>query len=129
MHQINSEVKQKFPEKTTPPLEADLSPSCIISYAYFFKKLLFAFPFAPKQVLWNKKKVPGFEGKNQDQKKQIVVNQYKDQENFIIEQKTKSLKDSFFIVKTEKKITPEEVMAKVQKVDKKGTPLSKNDVF
>lgn len=45
---INQEVKKKFPDKTTPPLKANLSADSIISYGYFLKKLKFEEPFKPK---------------------------------------------------------------------------------
>ena len=45
IHKINEEVKKKFPEKTTPKLEADLSDCDIIAFGYFFKKLKFEYPF------------------------------------------------------------------------------------
>lgn len=41
LDQINQEVKQKFPEKTTPPLELPMQDDSIIAYAYLLKKLSF----------------------------------------------------------------------------------------
>lgn len=45
MDQINTEVKQKFPEKTTPPLDLSVKDDSIIAYAYLFKKLSFISKF------------------------------------------------------------------------------------
>ena len=64
-----------------------------------------------------------------DQKRQILVNEYKDQENFTIELSTKSKKDNFFIVKSSKQLLPEEVVKRVQQINMRGNPLIKEDSF
>jgi hypothetical protein len=61
---INEEVAQKFPEKTTEKVTENLQDDSIISYAYFFKKLLFEHPFQKKNVYFNGKEVPGFQAKS-----------------------------------------------------------------
>lgn len=61
---INEEVKAKFPDKTTSPLVPNLDDDSIISYAYFFKKLLFGNPFTKKEISFNGKLVPGFHAKS-----------------------------------------------------------------
>ena len=45
LDQINAEVKAKFPEKTTPPLDLPMKDDSIISYAYLLKKLSFLSKF------------------------------------------------------------------------------------
>ena len=50
----------KFPSKTTPSFEADLQDNDIIAYAYFFKQLLFKFPFSNKEVMFKGKQIHGF---------------------------------------------------------------------
>lgn len=90
VHLINEEVAQKFPEKTTPKIEANMQDDSIISYAYFFKKLLFEHPFLKKTVHFSGKSVPGFGTKTLEHKKQILVSEYTDHDNFLIELKTKN---------------------------------------
>jgi hypothetical protein len=53
---INSEVSNKFPEKTTNPLDYKLTDSDIISFAYFFKKLSFPIAFERAKLCSMRKK-------------------------------------------------------------------------
>jgi hypothetical protein len=42
---INKERGEKFKECTFPPINAQLSPSAIISYAYLYKKVMYPYKF------------------------------------------------------------------------------------
>lgn len=65
-------------------MQANLPNDGIISYAYFFKKLLFEHPFDQKEVRFNNKVVSGFTAKHPEQKEQVLINEFNDNDNFMI---------------------------------------------
>lgn len=95
----------------------------IISYAYFFKKLLFDTPFEKKDIWFNGSLVPGFYAKTKEHTQQVLVSEYKDDDNFIIELKTKSKKDHISLIKTSADLTPEQVLEKLNSTKKGKTHL------
>ena len=113
---INQEVKNKFPEKTTPPLDLPMQDQSIISYAYLLKKLSFITMFErlpDKNFTFNKDhKVHAFYAEKADQRKQIQYCEWKDRDNFTIAIKSKNPKDLLFCVKSENHLTVEEVLKK-----------------
>ena len=124
IHKINEEVKKKFPEKTTPALEANLSDVDIIAFGYFFKKLKFEYPFEKiNEIYFNNKTVNGFRAATKNQKKQILVHKYKDPDNFIVSLQTKSANERIYMLKLEEKYSAEEIVEKVNKIQSNGVPL------
>ena len=103
----------------------------IISFAYLFKQLSFSAKFErrKKGFKFNGKNVESFYAKEKEQKKQITVYRYNDQNNFLISIPDKSAKDSIFFLKTGKSMTVDEVINEVIKNEGKGAPMLKDDLF
>ncbi len=88
-----------------PPLSLHLKDSDIISYAYLFKKLMFATKFKRRdfaQFEFNGKMVKSFYGDKEEQKKQVLVHSYKDESEFMVQIKGKNKNDSLFLIKNKK---------------------------
>lgn len=73
------------------------------------------FLFRKKNVHFGGQNVPGFCAKSIDMKKQVLVYEYHDQDNFLVELKTKKKEDHVLIYKTSKNLTPEQVSEHISK--------------
>jgi hypothetical protein len=96
---INKESRQKFPRKSFPDLKLKLAPTDIISYAYFLKEVEYWAQFKEKEVMFEKERVKGFYAKDYDQKKNIRILEYWDDDRFIISLKLKDGSDELFLAK------------------------------
>lgn len=109
LDQINTEVKEKFPEKTTPPLNIPMQDDSIISYAYLLKKLSFLAKFerlpGANFQFNGDQGVHAFYAENKEQRKQIEYCEYTDRDNFTIAIKSKNPKDLLFCVKSSQPLT------------------------
>ncbi len=114
---INQELLQKFPQKTIPPFTKPLNDSDIISYAYLFKKIEFDIKFDRQKELlfsFNGKNVPSFYASNQQQKGQVFVHHYQNEDSFMVEIKGGKKGDSLFLIKNKGLQTVEEAFQLVQ---------------
>jgi hypothetical protein len=97
---INAESSRKFPGKSFGDLELSLTPTDIIAYAYFLKKVEYVTKFDGKKVRFGAKTaVNGFYAKDRSQKNNIRVLQYVDDDHFIISLKLKHNGDQLFVAK------------------------------
>ncbi len=97
---MNEKANQKFPQKTSVKLQPNLQADSIISFAYFFKMMKFNNPFNKTDVNFKGVLVPSFEAKKLEQKRQVRVHSYKNDENFVIQLETKSQNDHIYFIKT-----------------------------
>ncbi len=96
---INKESRQKFPGKTFRDIELKLAPTEIISYAYFLKKVEYWTQFEEKKVMFEKERVKGFYARRGDQKENIRILKYWDDDRFIISLKLRDDGDELFLGK------------------------------
>jgi hypothetical protein len=84
VEEINRESKKKFPSKSFGDLEISLSPRDIISYAYFLKEVEYETQFEKDDVLFDGQKVAGFIADNEDQRENVKIIKYENDDKFII---------------------------------------------
>ena len=73
-------------------------------------------PYKKKKVTFKEKKVEGFCGDTEKQKKQVKVYEYKDRDNFTVSLKTKAKNDEIFLLKYEENLEVGEVLEMVGKL-------------
>lgn len=127
---INKESKKKFPKKSMPDLEMKLSPSDIISYAYFLKEVQYLTVFEKKTVMFDGKKVEGFYAKNEAQRGNIGVLWYNNDDNFIISLRLKDKKDQLILAKGYPMDSPDTVLKAINAlVSNEPVEMRKSDIF
>lgn len=110
-------------------MTANLPDDGIISYAYFYKKLLFDHPFERKEVLFRGKNHQGFKAKKKEHQQQVLVHEYTDEDNFIVELLTKSKDDHILLYKSSKDWSPEQVLEKINSTKRSQETLQRDDLF
>jgi hypothetical protein len=126
--QINKESREKFPEKSFPDLNISLSDFEIISYAYFLKKVEYKTVFEESDVNFLRTKVKGFKATNNNQRKNISVLAYENEDKFIIKLQLKEHTDSLFIAKGYDMENPTELIKQINET-KSYTNMSAEDTF
>jgi hypothetical protein len=96
---INKESKEKFPTKRLNDLKLELDPKDIISYAYFLKEVEYLNQFKEKNVNFENADVKGFYANNVQQKENIKIVRYWNDDKFIISLQLKDNNDQLFIAK------------------------------
>jgi hypothetical protein len=124
---INKESRQKFPGKSFRDLELKLGPTDIISYAYFLKEVEYWTQFKEKEVLFEKERVKGFYAKGNDQKENIRILKYWDDDRFIISLKLKDGGDQLFLAKGFDMNKPQGIVNEVGGYNSADLPLISND--
>lgn len=97
--EINKESKKKFPNKSFSDLDLKLSDTDIISYAYFFKKVEYLFPFETDDYINFKWKNYKWFYADSEQKKNIQILNYESDDKFIIKLTLKDNSDELILVK------------------------------
>lgn len=125
---INQESKKRFPSKRFGDLQLKLSPTDIISYAYFLKEVKYKTPFSEENMFFEGKKVESFYAKNAEQRKNIEVLQYENDNKFIIRLSLKDESDQLILAKGFDMNDPNMVLAAMRK---SNTPtfLKDNEQF
>jgi len=126
---INTESRQKFPDKSFNDLELTLSDLDIISYAYFLKKVEYQTQFTEKEVKFNDNNVKGFYAKNENQKKNISIAKYWDDNKFIIRLKLKDKNDELFLAKGFENVHPKEMVDIINANQNNLALIDSGDVF
>jgi len=96
---INNESRLKFPGKSFADLNMPLEPADFIAYAYFLKQVEYLNQFKEKRVNFREEIVQGFGASTVDQKKNVEVLEYKDDDHFIIGLKLKNQADRLLLAK------------------------------
>lgn len=124
---INKESRQKFPGKSFGDLKLKLAPTAIISYAYFLKKVEYWTQFEEKKVVFEKERVKGFYAKGGDQKENIRILKYWDDDRFIIGLKLKGGGDELFLAKGFDVNKPQGVVNEIDRYNTADLPLISDD--
>ena len=120
---INKESRQKFPGKSFRDLELKLAPTDIISYAYFIKEVEYWTQFEEKEVFFEKERVKGFYAKGHDQKENIKILKYWDDDRFIISLKLKDGGDELFLAKGFNTNKPQGIVNEIMRCNSANLPL------
>ncbi len=96
---INKESKEKFPSKSFADLSFGLSPTDIISYAYFLKEVEYKTVFEKKDVSFDEQKVKGFYAKDKDQRNNVKIIKYENDDKFIVSLQLKDESDQLILAK------------------------------
>jgi len=124
---INKESRQKFPGKSFRDLELKLAPTDIISYAYFIKEVEYWTQFEEKEVFFEKERVKGFYAKGHDQKENIKILKYWDDDRFIISLKLKDGGDELFLAKGFNMNEPQDIVNEIVRYNSTNLPLIDHD--
>jgi hypothetical protein len=119
VEEINRESKKKFPSKSFGDLEISLSPRDIISYAYFLKEVEYETQFEKDDVLFDGQKVAGFIADNEDQRENVKIIKYENDDKFIIKLQLKDKSDELILAKGYDMKNPQTVVEEVNKNNKK----------
>lgn len=126
---INREWKQKFRDKSFSDLSTQLDPTDIISFAYFLKEIEYKTPFDKDEMRFLGIYVESFRAKSNEQKENVEIVEYKDDDNFIVSLKLKDNSDEIFLVKGYSQNDPNLVIKKIIKGNKTKEIMAKNDTF
>jgi hypothetical protein len=130
VEEINRESKKKFPSKSFGDLEMDLSPTDIISYAYFLKEVKYETQFGKDDVLFNGQKVKGFIADNKAQRENVKIIKYENDDKFIIKLQLKDRSDELILAKGYDMKNPQTVVEEIKKNNKKYLPtIGESDRF
>ncbi len=116
--EINQESKKKFPSKSFADLQMDLSPKDIISYAYFLKEIEYETIFKEDNVLFNEEKVQGFIADNEDQKDNVKILKYDNDDKFIIKLELKDKSDELILAKGYDMTNPQQAVLEINENNK-----------
>ncbi len=97
--QINREVKKKFPQMTLGGVNVRLNPKDIISFAYFLKKVKYRRVFDSANVDFLGQPVRGFVAGTPQQRENVCVVKYWNDDNFIISLQLKDDNDELLLAK------------------------------
>lgn len=130
VEEINHESKKKFPSKSFGDLKMDLSPTDIISYAYFLKEVEYETKFEKDDISFNGQKVKGFIADNKAQRKNVKIIKYENDDKFIIKLQLKDKSDELILVKGYDMTNPQTVVEEINKNNNKYlSTIGKSDKF
>ena len=124
---INKESRAKFPGKSFEDLNVRLNERDIISYAYFLKEVEYLTRFTEKDVSFEKEKVKGFYARNLEQRENIGILKYWDDDRFIINLKLKDDGDELILAKGFAREDPEEALTKINTYKRERPSWMSND--
>ncbi len=116
--EINKESKNKFPTKTFGNLQINLSPTDIISYAYFLKEVEYKTKFNKKDIIFEGQKVKGFIADNEAQRENIKIIKYENDDKFIIKLQLKDESDELILAKGYDMKKPQDVVKEISESNK-----------
>jgi len=128
--EINRESRKKFPSKSFSDLQIDLGEREIISYAYFLKEIEYKEKFKKDNVWFNNEKVAGFVSNNEENRNNVKIVKYENDDKFIIKLELKDNKDELILAKGYDMESPKEVISEIIDNNKKNLPtMGENDNF
>lgn len=129
VNQINKEMKEKFPNENFGHLGANLTPKEIVAYAYFAKEVEYPTEFSKGNGHFKNEKVKGFFAKNSEQKENIKILKYWNENKFIIGLKLKNKNNELFLAKGFDMEGPQGVIAEINKYNNNYTNMEEGDKF
>lgn len=128
--EINRESKKKFPSKSFEDLAFELQSQDVIAYAYFLKEVEYAEKFDEDTHYFKDERVKTFYAETNDQKENVEILKYWDDDKFIIRLKLKDETDEIIVAKGFEMETPVEVINEIREYDKKRLKhLNEEDYF
>ncbi|MBU1178436.1 hypothetical protein KJ903_04465, partial [Patescibacteria group bacterium] len=126
---INKEVKEKFPSKSFADLSIPLGARDIISYAYFLKEVAYPTEFKKGESVFNDTKVWGFSTSDSDQRENVNIMKYWNDDKFIISLKLKEEDDEIVLVKGLDMNNPIEAIEKINEYSDAEQAMGAEDIF
>jgi len=117
--EINRESKKKFPSKSFGDLKMKLGATDIISYAYFLKEVEYETAFEKKDVSFNGENVKGFYAEYENQRDNVKIIKYENDDKFIVKLKLKNENDELILAKGYDMKNPQEIVREINKNNKK----------
>jgi hypothetical protein len=127
---INSESLARFPEKSFKNLEIQLADTAFIAYAYFLKQVEYPVRFKETDVTFEGESVKGFYAGGNEQKANIVILKYLNEDHFIIRLELKDKADQLILAKGFDMNDPSEVLGELVSLKSSSFEgMSKHDIF
>lgn len=142
--QINRESRAKFPDKSFADLDIQLAPKDIIAYAYFLKKVEYLQPFSEDELIFQPQdhdcrlsecpRVKSFESNTDEQRGNVQILKYWDDDKFILSLKLKD-NDWLIVAKGFPTTNPDAVTTELADLSKRNgsvnliQPMGSEDVF
>lgn len=125
---INKESKNKFPDKSFGDLSISLSPNDFISYAYFLKQIEYQTAFQKNTVQFLGQNVDGFIASGNQQRKNVQIVEYKNDDNFIVKLNLKDNGDEIYLAKGYDMSNPESALVVINRNTQINT-MGSDDLF
>ncbi len=122
VEQINRESREKFPKKSFADLNLKLKPMDIISYAYFLKEVEYKTMFDKKDITFNGQKVKGFAAGNKEQKKNVKIIKYDNDNKFIIKLRLNDNSDELILAKGYDMSGPQAIVDSINSNNRESLP-------
>ncbi len=130
VEEINRGLKKKFPSKSFGGLKESLAPTNIISYAYFFKEVEYETKFEKDTVSFNGQKVKGFIADDEEQRENVKIIKYEDDDRFIIKLQLKGESDELILAKGYDMEKPQDVVKEISDNNEEYIPaIGESDHF
>ncbi|MFN8672871.1 MAG: hypothetical protein U0457_12415 [Candidatus Sericytochromatia bacterium] len=129
LNEINHTLENRFFKSKKELFNFKVNDKCMMSFAYFIKKVEYLNEFKEEKVFFKNKSVKGFMASNEKHKENIKVLNYKSNDSFIIKIQLKNDEDELFLAKGYKMEYPEELVKIITENDSELTSLNDNDVF
>jgi hypothetical protein len=128
---INQECREKFPEKTFPDLDLFLFPKEIISYAYLLKDVEYLAEFKEKDVKFEDIDVKGFHARSSEEKDNIRIIKYWNNNKFIISLRLKDEEDELFLAKGFDMTSPQDIADEINEYNSQDDVvlIGSEDIF
>ena len=130
VEQINKESNAKFPQKSFPDLNEIIGDNDIIAYAYFFKKVNYRSSLTPIETYFKGLKVAGFFVDVKDDRGNIQIIEYINDDKFIVSITLKDSSDQLVLAKGYDMNNPEIVVNTIrQKINGYHESIEYRDTF
>lgn len=106
-----------------------LSPTDFISYAYFLKEIEYIRAFDQKSIWFGWHYVEGFYAKTKEQKANVNIIHYENDDKFIVNLRLKDEKDNIFLAKGYDMGDPENVVNSINKDGQTIESMDDSDTF
>jgi len=127
---INTESRAKFPEKSLSDLKMQLAETEFIAYAYFLKQVEYPVQFQEINVRFEEEAVKGFYTNSDDQKSNIVILEYVNEDRFVIRLELKDRDDQIILAKGFDMENPSAVLDELASLKSSMfAKMSEDDVF
>ncbi len=110
---INRETREKFPSKSFGDLNIQLGPKDIMTYAYFLKEVAYKEPFKDGGLEFNGQRVQAFYAGTVEQKNNVSIINYENDDKFIIHIQLKDNSDRLILAKGYNMMNPWSILSDI----------------